>query len=122
MRKSACETRASQAVFRVKVIDIKMPNEIKRYCPHCRTHKAHAVKQQKTAGRGKAGFKWRDRRIRLKIEKGYGGFPKKKTEHGVKYGAKTSKKVMLKYTCRECGKSHQSTSPKRSKKFELEKQ
>ncbi len=76
----------------------------------------------KTAGRRKgSALKGGERRRRPKLTKGYGGSPYPKMEHGVKYGAKSSQKVMLKYTCKECKKSHQSANPKRAKKFEIVK-
>lgn len=98
---------------------MKIPREIKRYCPFCRKHQIHVVKQVKTAGRRKSALKFGERRRRPNIDRGYGGSPYPKTEHGVKYGAKVTKKVMVKYTCKVCNKSHQNAKPVRLKKFEI---
>lgn len=98
---------------------MKLPDEIKRYCPNCNSHNVHKVKRIKTAGRLKVGFKKRDRHIREKLHKGYGGSPKPLPANSNRYGVKTSQKIMLKFTCAKCKKSHQSTAPKRAKKFEI---
>ncbi|MCK5452189.1 MAG: hypothetical protein KAI51_02015, partial [Candidatus Aenigmarchaeota archaeon] len=85
----------------------------------CNSHNPHKVKRVKTAGRAKAGLKKRDRHIREKLNLGYGGSPKPLPANSNRYGAKTSQKIMLKFTCTKCNKAHQSTAPKRSKKFEV---
>ncbi|MEA2003895.1 MAG: 50S ribosomal protein L44e [archaeon] len=100
---------------------MKLPEEIKRFCPSCNSHNMHKVKRVKTAGRAKAGLKKRDRHIREKLNLGYGGSPKPLPANSNRYGAKTSQKIMLKFTCTKCNKTHQSTAPKRSKKFEITK-
>ncbi|MBW6461957.1 MAG: 50S ribosomal protein L44e [DPANN group archaeon] len=100
---------------------MKLPEEIKRFCPSCNGHNVHKIKRVKTAGRAKASLKRRDRHIREKLHKGYGGSPKPLPANSNRYGAKTSQKIMIKFTCTKCNKAHQSTDPKRSKKFEITK-
>lgn len=101
---------------------MKIPKTIKRHCPFCKKHTKHSVDRVKTSGRRpgsalKAGSRYRT----IKLHKGYGGSPYPMIEHGKKYGAKSSQKLMLKYTCSECKKKHQSGSSKRIKKFEIAK-
>jgi len=104
------------------VIFLNIPKEVKRHCPHCKTHQIHTVERIKTAGRRTtSNLKQATRYRNIKLHKGYGGSPYKKIEHGVKYGAKTSQKIMLRYKCEACGKKHQSTNPVRAKKFEIQK-
>ena len=99
---------------------MKVPKEIKRHCPYCKKHTIHVVERVKTAGRRKgSALKAGERRRRPKLNKGYGGSPYPKMEHGRKYGAKSSQKIMLGYKCKECGKTHQSKNPQRGKKFEI---
>ncbi len=100
---------------------MKLPEEMKRYCPSCNSHTLHKLKRVKTAGRGKAGLKKRDRHIRETLNHGYGGSPKPLPANSNRYGVKTSQKIMIKYTCTKCKKAHQSTNPKRTKRFELTK-
>ncbi len=104
------------------MVKIKIPKETKRHCPHCKKHTVHKVEIVKTAGRRstsalKAGSRYRKK----KLEKGYGSSPYPVIEHGRKHGAKTTKKVLLRFTCTECGKKHQIKRAQRLKKAELER-
>ncbi len=100
---------------------MKVPKQMKRFCPFCNGHQEHVVDRKKTSGRGKAGFKKADRRRRHLLSHGYGGSPYPLQANGVKYGAKTSQKILLRYKCKKCGKMHQIKSPPRAKKFEIVK-
>lgn len=98
---------------------MKVPKEIRRYCPFCNEHQLIIVKQVKPKGRPQFTFNKADRHRRAKLNTGYGGSPYIKMEHGKKYNAKSSQKVVLKYTCSKCKKAHQSKNPIRTRKFEL---
>ncbi|MBW6452000.1 MAG: 50S ribosomal protein L44e [DPANN group archaeon] len=98
---------------------MKLPKEMKRHCPFCNSHQLHTLKQVKPKGRSKSSFNQADRYRQEKLNKGYGGSPYVIIANGKKYGAKSSKKIMIKYTCGICKKAHQSKNPQRSKKFEL---
>ena len=96
---------------------MKKPKIVKRYCPYCKKHTEHKVTDVKTRGkRGtlKAGQRRHERRGGIK---GYGGYPQPKMEKGKRYGAKTTKKTNLKYTCTVCKKSHIQRSGVRTKKL-----
>ena len=75
---------------------INLPKTLRTYCPRCRTHTIHTVSIYR---------KGRDRALaagarRHEWEKhGYGGqkYPE------LKRTAKTTKKVVLKLTCKQCG-------------------
>lgn len=100
---------------------MKIPKTIKHYCPSCKRHTKQTVDRVKTGGRRKtsalkAGSRYRTR----KVNKGYGGSPYPMIQHGVKYGAKTSQKILLRFKCSVCGKKSQSGNPIRAKKFEIE--
>ena len=96
---------------------MKMPKEIRRYCPTCRKHTLHKVIQVKT-GKKRGKLKIGARRYESKI-KGYGGFPRPKPEKSKKWGVKLTKKVDLRYKCAECGKMHIRKEGFRVKKIEM---
>lgn len=101
---------------------MKIPKVIKRYCPICKKHTEQSVERVKTGGRRATSSLKKGSRYRLeKLHKGYGGSPYPKIEHGKKYGAKTTQKVMLRFKCKDCGKKNQTVYLKRTKKFEIVK-
>ncbi|KYH37923.1 MAG: 50S ribosomal protein L44 [Candidatus Bathyarchaeota archaeon B23] len=75
---------------------MKVPREIKTYCPRCRTHRVFTVTLYK-AGKRRA-LSWGERRHEEE-KKGYGGqkYPLLRRK------AKTTKKQTLKMRCKECG-------------------
>ncbi len=75
---------------------MKIPAEIRTYCPRCKKHTVHKVSIYK---KGKeSGLRWGVRKHEEE-KKGYGGqkWPQLRRK------AKTTKKVTLKLTCVECG-------------------
>ena len=101
---------------------MKVPQQVKRYCPYCKRHTLQKVERVKTSGRRKTSSLKAGSRYRLeKLHKGYGGSPYPKIEHGVKHGSKTVQKVFLRYKCLECGKYNQVTTAIRAKRFEIVK-
>ena len=88
------------------------------HCPFCKKHTEHTVALSKEGGRSKAhpmSYGARGRMRRRGRDRGYGN--KGKTSRGAmsswkRYGAKTSKKVTLKFTCKTCKKSHISVRPR----------
>ncbi len=103
------------------VIDIKIPKTTSHYCPTCKKHTEQTVDRVKTSGRRKTSNLKAGSRYRLKkVNKGYGGSPYPLIQNGVKYGAKTSQKILLRYKCKDCGKKSQGSNPIRAKKFEIE--
>ena len=75
---------------------MKVPREIRSYCPRCRTHTAFIVTLYKAGKRRK--LSWGERRHEEE-KHGYGGqkYPILRRK------AKTTKKQTLKIRCRECG-------------------
>ncbi len=75
---------------------MKFPKTIRTYCPRCRKHTVHKVSIYK---RGKERALAKGARHHAMEKKGYGGqkFPK------LRRTAKTTKKVVLKLKCSECG-------------------
>lgn len=74
---------------------MKAPKEMRTFCPKCKTHTDHQVSIYK---KGKDRAMAVGNRRHDRDEHGYGGqkFPK------LKRTAKTTKKMLLKLTCRTC--------------------
>ncbi|MEM5802108.1 MAG: 50S ribosomal protein L44e [Candidatus Aenigmatarchaeota archaeon] len=93
---------------------MKFPKEIKTFCPVCKKHTLHTVeiakrKTRRTLAHGQRRF--------LRKLKGYGSFPKENP----KGREKPTKKVDLRFKCKDCGKIHTRGEGFRAKKFELVK-
>lgn len=88
------------------------PRVMKRYCPSCKKHTEQEV--ERTKKRKASEFKWGQRRFR-RVTAGYRGFPRPKPEGR----EKPTRKVLLKYTCKQCKKKNHDSSSIRAKKFEL---
>lgn len=90
---------------------MKIPREIRTFCPYCKKHTLHTVekakkRQRRTLAQGQRRF--------LRKMKGYGSFPKENP----KGREKPTKKVDLRLKCGECGKMH-SKKGFRTKKLEI---
>ena len=93
---------------------MKYPKTMSVYCPKCKKHTEHTVSLNKRLGRGMAHpTSQAQRRFKAKL-KGYGSFPRP-NPHG---DGKPTKKVDLRYKCKEC-KKLQTRKGFRVKKFEL---
>ena len=104
---------------------MKIPKSRKRFCPKCKTHTQHTVSQAKSTGRSKTHPMSRGARNRMKrrgLDRGYGNHGK--TSRGAissfkRTGAKTSKKVDLRFKCKECSKISVQTQGFRVKRPEF---
>jgi large subunit ribosomal protein L44e len=93
---------------------MKFPKTIKTYCPHCKKHTEHTIEIAKR--RAKSSMTHGQRIFKRKM-KGYTSFPRPNP----KGREKPTKRVDLRYKCKECGKSHVRGAGWRAKKFELVK-
>lgn len=93
--------------------EVKYPKTIRTFCPFCRKHTEHEVEVVKKRPRGK--LKKGERAFQRKL-KGYGSFPRPKPS-----GEKPTKKLDLRFKCKECGKKHTRGKGFRVKKFEIKK-
>ncbi len=87
------------------------PRRIKRYCPHCKTHREHEIERVK---KRKASEQKQGQRRFRRVMSGYRGFPRPKPEGR----EKPTRRVNLVYRCTECNRK-QSPPAIRAKKFEL---
>lgn len=92
---------------------MEVPKFQRRYCNYCRRHTEHEVKKVR-ARKVKRPLAIGQRRFKRKL-KGYGSFPKPNPRDR----AKPTKKLDLRYLCKECGKAHPIGRGFRIKKFEL---
>ncbi|RLE44266.1 50S ribosomal protein L44e [Candidatus Woesearchaeota archaeon] len=104
---------------------MKIPKTINRYCPYCRKKTEHKVIQAKRKTPGSAHPLSRGGKIRTKLRgewRGHGNlgkYSKGAMSKWKRYGKKISKKVDLRFQCKECGKMHTKRKTKRAKKVEL---
>lgn len=78
---------------------MKVPKQVRTYCPSCRKHTLHKVYQlRKHAPRP---LSWGQRQFG-RVTAGYGSQPRSEQ----KKFAKTAKKISLVLKCNKCGKSH----------------
>ncbi len=90
---------------------MKMPKEVRTYCPYCKKHTVHTVEIVKK--RKASELTWGQRRFR-RVLRGYGSFPRPKPEGR----GKAVTKVHIILRCKECGKAH-SKPGWRAKRLEL---
>ena len=92
-----------------------IPKTQKRHCPKCKKHTMHTVRRV-SASKVKRRMAEGQRRFKRKM-KGFGSFPRPNP----KGRAKPTKKLDLRYKCKECGKEQTIGQGFRVKKFELKK-
>ncbi len=94
---------------------MKYPKKTRIYCPKCRSHQDHTVKQEKKRARSSAHPMSLSQRHFKKITAGYGGFPRPKP----KSDGKATKKIDLRFKCGKCSKIQIKGRGFRVRKFEL---
>lgn len=104
---------------------MKFPKSTKTYCPKCKKHTEQSISQMKVKGRSSTHPLSRGSSSRLKrrgLRRGFGSkgrYSKPPIAKWKRTGAKVSKKIILKLTCKICKKSRQ-TNLGRLKKVEFE--
>jgi len=94
---------------------MNIPKTQRRYCPYCKKHTECEVKRV-SSGKKKRTLASGQRRFK-RLMKGFGSFPRPKPEGR----SKPTKKLDLRYKCKECGKQFTVGKGFRVKKFELTK-
>jgi len=103
---------------------MKVPKEIKRYCPKCRKHTLHTVGAAKQKSRSAAhpmsrGSASREKSRSLRGGTGNLGRRSKKGPKDWKRKTKTTKRITLEYKCKECKKTHQIKKAIRTGRVEI---
>lgn len=96
---------------------MKMPKNVRRYCPFCNKHTKHKVRREKVGATNRRSLAWTERQ-KKRVIKGHGGKGRFSKPPAQK---KPTQKVDLRYKCEECKKEHIIGKGFRVKKFELEK-
>ena len=108
---------------------MKIPKEIKRYCPNCKTHTLQKVKNEKNRGKSKTHPLSRFGKVRQILRgigqgvgRGNAGRMSRGAMNGWKrFNKKHSKKTDFRFTCSKCKKTNVSGSAGiRSKKIVVE--
>jgi large subunit ribosomal protein L44e len=92
-----------------------MPKTQNRYCPFCKKHTEHDVRR--LGAKKVRGLLSHGQRIFKRKMKGFGSYPRTNP----KGRSKPTKKLDLRYKCKECKKEHTVGKGFRVKKFELKK-
>lgn len=90
---------------------MKIPKTINRFCRYCKHHTKQIVALAKTSGRSKKHPMSKGSKTRMKrrgLARGYGNrgrMSKKAISAWKRTGAKSSKKIDLRFKCEGCGKT-----------------
>jgi len=100
---------------------MKVPKNVKRYCPKCKVHTEQSISQNKS-GKKRGSMTMGERRHQRRGGiTGYGGFPHPKPEKSARHRKKTSKKIDMIFECTVCKKKTNLKNTFRAKKFEIVK-
>jgi large subunit ribosomal protein L44e len=106
---------------------MKLPKELKRYCPSCKKHTVQKVKQEKNRGKNKTHNLTQFSKVRQELRgigKGMGNqgrMSRGSMNSWKRFNKKMTKKTDLRYSCTGCKKTNVSASPgQRAKKILVE--
>ena len=106
-------------------VNMKMPKTVRRLCPYCKKHTEHKVAnaKRKTPSSVHPMSYGSKTRARLRgAARGYGNrgrYSKPAISKWKATGKKISKKTDLRYTCKECKKTHVQKKGVRAKRVEF---
>lgn len=104
---------------------MKLPKLVKRLCPFCKKHTEHSVKNQSFRGLNKTHTMSRGSKPRVMargLRRGHGNkgrFSRPAIASWKMTGKKSTKKTDLRYTCKECKKTHVQKQGFRAKRVEF---
>ena len=102
---------------------MKLPKQTKRFCRKCKSHTDHKIQQAKRRTPGAAHPLDRFAKPRTGFGKGHGNLGKYGSKPAISKfkmtGAKTTKKLDLRYECKSCNKSSVQSKGIRCKKIEF---
>ena len=101
---------------------MKLPKTLRRYCPYCKKHTEHSIAQAKKGKPRSMTYGSKVRAKRRGVARGKGNLGRYSKPAISKFkmtGKKSSKKVDLRYTCKECKKTHVQKKGFRAKKVEF---
>ncbi|MBD3310546.1 50S ribosomal protein L44e [Candidatus Woesearchaeota archaeon] len=101
---------------------MKIPKIMKRHCPYCKKHTEHKVAQTKKKNTSSLSYGSKTRAKRRGAARGKGSLGRYSKPAISKFkltGSKQSKKTDLRYTCKECRKTHMQKQGIRARKVEF---
>ena len=101
---------------------MKIPKSIRRYCPYCKKHTEHKVAQTKKGSPSSMTYGSKVRARRRGVARGMGNrgrYSKRAISKFSMTGKKLSKKTDLRYTCKDCKKTHVQRKGIRAKRVEF---
>ncbi len=105
---------------------MKMPKETRRYCKFCKKHTGQKITEAKRKGMGSAHTQARGQKVRVRKRGKWRGFGNKgrysrpAMNARKMTGKKQSKKIDLRFTCKECKKTSVQREGVRAKKLEFQ--
>jgi len=103
---------------------MKLPKQVKRYCPYCKKHTVQLVTTQKQKARSSAHplSRWSQTRVKKRnYRMGYGNLGRfsEPPVKNRKRKTKITKRITIMYTCSECKKSKGIKKAIRSGRIEI---
>jgi len=103
---------------------MKLPKETRRYCPYCKKHTIQKVgtAKQKARSATRKLSRWSPSRVKARgLNRGTGNQGKfsKPAPKSWKRKTKTTKRIALEYTCKECKKKKQIKKAIRAGRIEI---
>lgn len=101
---------------------MKLPKMMKRYCPYCKKHTEHKVAQNKKGAPSSLTYGSKVRAKKRGHARGMGNlgrYSKPAISQFKMTGKKQTKKTDLRYTCKECKKTHMQKTGYRAKRVEF---
>lgn len=103
---------------------MKIPKEVRRYCPYCRKHTLQSITTAKQKSRSSAHplSRWGEFRVRKRsYRSGYGNLGRfsKPAVKNWKRKTKVTRRIALMFTCKECKKSKGIKKAIRSGRIEI---
>jgi len=101
---------------------MKLPKIMRRYCPYCKKHTEHKVAPTKKKSPSSLSYGSKIRARRRGAARGMGNrgrYSKPAISKFKMTGKKATKKTDLRYTCKECSKTHVQRKGFRSKRIEF---
>lgn len=101
---------------------MKIPKIMRRYCPYCKKHTEHKVENVRKKNPSGLTYGSKTRAKKRSAARGNGNLGRYSKPPISKFkmtGKKASKKTDLRYTCKECKKTHVQKKGIRTKRVEL---
>ena len=101
---------------------MKLPKNIKRYCPYCKKHTEHTISQNKKKQPSSMTYGSKVRARKRGQARGIGNMGRYSKPAITKFkmtGKKPTKKTDFRYQCKVCKKMHMQNKGFRSKKVEF---